>query len=111
MIIKLDKSLIFFILIILFLSGCSSVKKAFDPQRKNSSEEFLVEKKNPLSMPPNFNELPLPQKDKTSSNNLEDDDIKSLILTQDNKQDQNLEISDLDNNTQLEEFLLKKIKK
>ena len=111
MIIKLDKSLIFFILIILFLSGCSSVKKAFDPQRKNSSEEFLVEKKNPLSMPPNFNELPLPQKDKTSSNNLEDDDIKSLILTQDSKQDQNLEISDLDNNTQLEEFLLKKIKK
>ena len=111
MTIKLDKSLIFFILIILFLSGCSSVKKAFDPQRKNSSEEFLVEKKNPLSMPPNFNELPLPQKDKTSSNNLEDDDIKSLILTQDSKQDQNLEISDLDNNTQLEEFLLKKIKK
>ena len=111
MTIKLDKSLIFFILIFLFLSGCSSVKKAFDPQRKNSSEEFLVEKKNPLSMPPNFNELPLPQKDKTSSNNLEDDDIKSLILTQDSKQDQNLEISDLDNNTQLEEFLLKKIKK
>ena len=27
------------------LSSCSTVQKAFDPERKNSSEEFLVEKK------------------------------------------------------------------
>ena len=108
----MQKSLILFILISLFLSGCSSVKEAFDPQRKNSSEEFLVEKKNPLSMPPNFNELPVPQNiEKNKNVKDKDNDIKSLISTPDNKQDQNLEIPDLDNNTQLEELLLKKIKK
>ena len=59
----------------LFISGCNSVKKAFDPQRKNSSEEFLVEKKSPLSMPPEFNELPVPSNEKidkdTQINNIE----------------------------------------
>ena len=35
-------------LISLFFSSCSTVQKAFDPQRKNSSEEFLVEKKSKL---------------------------------------------------------------
>ena len=52
-----------FVLIILSLliSSCNTVKKAFDAERKNSSEEFLVEKKSPLSMPPKFDELPVPQ--------------------------------------------------
>ena len=83
----------FIILIItlgLLLSNCSTVKEAFDPQRKNSSEEFLVEKKSPLSMPPEFNELPVPQ------SNIEEDkdqnkDIELLISkdnTGQNNQDQ-----------------------
>ena len=29
----------------LFLFSCSQVQKAFDPERKNSNQEFLVEKK------------------------------------------------------------------
>ena len=56
--------------IVLFFNSCSTVQDAFDPQRKNSSEEFLVEKKSPLSMPPNFNELPVPQD--TKNNNKDD---------------------------------------
>ena len=39
------------ILSTILLSNCGSVQKAFDPQNKNTSEEFLVEKKSPLSMP------------------------------------------------------------
>jgi PBP1b-binding outer membrane lipoprotein LpoB len=42
------------LLLALFISSCNSVKRAFDPQRKNSTEEFLVEKKSPLSMPPDL---------------------------------------------------------
>ena len=33
------------ILSTIILSNCGSVQKAFDPQNKNTSEEFLVEKK------------------------------------------------------------------
>ncbi len=110
MLIKTQKFFVILIIIFFAISGCSSVKEAFDPKRKNSSDEFLVEKKDPLSMPPNFSELPMPQNTKTSKN-LKESDIKSLISTPDNDQDQKLEIPDLDNDTQLEEFLLKKIKK
>ena len=34
------------------------LKEGFKNQKKNSSDEFLVEKKSPLVMPPEFNELP-----------------------------------------------------
>ena len=36
------------------LKVCCSNKK------KNGSDEFLVEKKSPLVMPPNYDELPIP---------------------------------------------------
>ena len=58
--IKIIKLSIFLILITTLLSNCGSVQKAFDPQNKNTSEEFLVEKKSRLSIPPSFEELPVP---------------------------------------------------
>ena len=45
----MNKLRLFIILILFTANGCSSVKEAFDPERKNGSEEFLVEKK------PSFN--------------------------------------------------------
>ena len=45
----MNKLILFLILILFAVNGCSSVKEAFDPQRKNGSEEFLVEKKSPLA--------------------------------------------------------------
>ena len=44
----MNKLLLFLTLVLFTISGCSTVKEAFDPQRKNGSEEFLVEKKDPL---------------------------------------------------------------
>ena len=92
----------------LFISGCNSVKKAFDPERKNSSEEFLVEKKSPLSMPPKFDELPVPQ---TSVKENQDQigDIKELIGETNLSQDQTEEKDNL--NKGFEEILLDKINK
>ena len=46
-IIKIKSSLLIIFSTIL-ISSCGSVQKAFDPQNKNTSEEFLVEKKSPL---------------------------------------------------------------
>ena len=42
------------------LQSCGTIKEGFSSQKKNSSDEFLVEKKSPLVMPPNFDELPTP---------------------------------------------------
>lgn len=89
------------------LQSCGTIKEGFSSQKKNSSDEFLVEKKSPLVMPPNFDELPTPTIDEVP---IEDNSssIKSLITsneeptssTQNNETNQNLESS-----------ILKKIKK
>ena len=57
---KYFKILIFFQLI-LFLYSCSTIKEGFTNQKKTSSDEFLVEKKSPLVMPPDYNDLPVPE--------------------------------------------------
>ena len=67
--------------IILFVNSCGAVKESFVNQKKNSNDEFLVEKKSPLVIPPNFNELPTPTDEKESS--LSVNKIKDLVSSED----------------------------
>ena len=60
----------------LFIYSCGAVKEGFSNQKKNSSDEFLVEKKSPLVMPPDYNELPIPN---TNEINKKNNDIKKLV--------------------------------
>ena len=68
----------FYILIAIavLFSSCSSLKEGFTSQKKNNSDEFLVEKKSPLVMPPDYNELPIPNEENI---NKESNEIQSLI--------------------------------
>ena len=61
-----------------FLISCGAVKEGFTNQKKNNSDEFLVEKKSPLVMPPEYNELPVPQSDKNKDDK-SDNSFKNLI--------------------------------
>jgi len=47
-------------LILLFLNSCASIAEGLGGSKKKGSEEFLIEKKAPLVLPPNFGELPEP---------------------------------------------------
>ncbi len=81
---------------ILLLTSCSTVKKGFQNPKKNNSDEFLVEKKSPLVMPPDFDELPIP-KEKSDETNMENDNIKELMTENSlDNTDQNMEIKDLE---------------
>ena len=64
-----------FLIVALFFLSCSTVKEGFVNQKKNNSDEFLIEKKSPLVMPPDYNELPIPNEE----NIKESSEIKSLI--------------------------------
>jgi len=64
--------------------SCSSLKEGFRSQKKNSTDEFLVEKKSPLVMPPEYNELPLPEIENFENEIEDDDDIKKLLTNSDN---------------------------
>ena len=102
------KNIKFSLLIILsttLLSNCGSVQKALDPQNKNTSEEFLVEKKSPLSMPPSFEELPVPSNEKVDIEN-QTNNIESLITEK--NENENLETDE--SNKDFEQSILDKIK-
>ena len=91
----------------LFLLSCGTIKEGFSNQKKNNSDEFLVEKKTPLVMPPNYNELPEPKINQQEIKK-EKNPIKSLLLQEDDDLNKN-EIDDKDK--KLEDSLLEKIKK
>ena len=95
-----------FLNIIIFLSSCSTMKEGFENQKKNNSDAFLVKKKSPLVMPPDYNKLPVP-KNKKDKKNLEDGSIKKLITNSEKKilDDTKTEVND-----NFEESVLKKIK-
>jgi hypothetical protein len=99
------KFLILMILGTIILSNCSSVQKALDPQNKNTSEEFLIEKKSPLSMPPSFEELPVPSNEKIDQES-QINNIESLIT--ENNNNEKLETTDSDKD--FEQSILDKIK-
>ena len=103
---KYFKLLIFFQLI-LFLYSCSTVKEGFTNQKKSSSDEFLVEKKSPLVMPPDYNDLPVPDQNKETAETNENK-IKDLVTKNENENSQNN--NSVDGNLDIEQSILKKIK-
>ena len=102
------KIIILFILILITLNSCGTVKEAFSSQKKNSTDEFLVEKKNPLKLPPDFDELPIPNQDNNQQKD-DEDGLKELLITSEDSTQDKSESSDTKNNS-LEKQLLEKIK-
>ena len=94
-------------LIFVMLTSCGTIKEGFSMQKKDNSDEFLVEKKSPLVMPPDFNDLPSPKTGEENSN-IKENEIKKLLT------DKGSDVS-IDNskkgNSSFENELLKKIKK
>jgi hypothetical protein len=104
--IKNIKSLFLIIFSTILISSCGSVQKALDPQNKNTSDEFLVEKKSPLSMPPSFEELPVPSNQKITQEN-QTNSIKSLIT---DKKISDKKITNTEADKDFEQSILDKIK-
>ena len=93
-----------------FLYSCGSVGEALQgKKRSDQGDEFLIDKKNPLAMPPDFDKLPKPgeasiksTKDiKSDQSNIENLLKKSKIEEDDSSSEQS---------TSIESSILKKIK-
>lgn len=98
-----------FLIFFLLLVSCGSVKDAFTTNKGTKTEEFLVEKKSPLIMPPNFNDLPKPIENSDSSLKIENSDIE-ILITESDKLDSEDDFSK-NNSSSVENFILDKIKK
>ncbi len=99
------KKITLLLLAFLFLYSCNNAKNALQgKKRSDNSDEFLVEKKNPLTMPPDINELPIPTDQEDLANKNDDEKLEVI---------KNLEVSESDTtneNNSLEDSILKKIK-
>ena len=97
----------FFLILLFLLCSCQSVKDALTGKKYESSDEFLVIKKNPLVMPPNFNDLPTPKDvaETTQIENIENEIEDLLSSIKDNE-----EVSETSSSSDTESFVLEKIK-
>jgi|TARA_B100000927_G_C16089471_1_gene318525 hypothetical protein len=84
------------------------MKEGFKNQKKSSSDEFLVEKKSPLVMPPDYNDLPVPDQNKEISD-IDENKIKDLVSSNNNKENREIDNSE-EKNLNIENSILKKIK-
>ena len=95
--------------LLLFLYSCGSVGEALQgKKRSDQGDEFLIDKKNPLVMPPDYDKLPKPgEANIKSTKEIESDqsNIKNLLKNSDDEI-----ISDTDESTSIESSILKKIK-
>jgi hypothetical protein len=89
------------------LTSCGTLKEGFSNQKKNNNDEFLVEKKSPLIMPPDYNELPVPNAQSNQSLS-EENSIKNLVKNEETNT--NTSNANSSESTGLEESLLEKIK-
>ena len=95
---------VFLLLLILpVISSCGTISEGFKSSKENKSDEFLVEKKSPLVMPPNFDELPTPV-DKTNDDNSSQESIENLIQKNPEKK------LSTNSNSDLESSIIEKIK-
>jgi len=96
------------ILFFLILQSCGTVKESFSSQKKNSSDEFFVEKKSPLVMPPDFDELPLPISKSNEDQLQENSNNMKFLFSSNEETTPSTEKNETNQN--LERTILKKIK-
>ena len=64
------KKITYVIVLAFFVTSCAdtfgSIKRGITGEKKSSTDEFLVKKKDPLILPPDYENLPTPEERNTS---------------------------------------------
>tara|TARA_B110000238_G_C15992393_1_gene380777 strand:+ start:441 stop:764 length:324 start_codon:yes stop_codon:yes gene_type:complete len=103
---KIIKHLLSIILLSVLLTGCKTLKEGLEGSKKSkSAEEFLIEKKNPLELPPDFEVLPVPQNENLENTEEKKFDINKIIGESSLKKKKNL-----NKDNSLEKSIIEKIK-
>ena len=104
------KKILSVILSLILLNSCTGFSDAIQgKKRSENSDEFLVQKKNPLTAPPDMDELPVPSDEEKRSEEISVDDsdkIKKVLNIESNKAEDNNNTS---NKKNIEKLILEKI--
>ena len=102
-------TLIFIFVITLSLTSCGGTRDFLTNAKKSGGDEFLVEKKQPLTMPPNFEDIPVPmseEQEEISEEETSEEEITEMLKELEGESNQSSE--EISGN--LENSILKKIK-
>ena len=97
---------IFLIFIFFLLNACQTIQDGLAGNKNKNSDEFLIEKKNPLEIPPDFGSLPKPKAESENADQAEEieKDIEKLL------QHSEIDTSFESKEKSAEDFVLKQIK-
>ena len=107
---KKHKFYIIFLSLAIILSSCQKFSEGMTgSKRSKTSDEFLVHKKKPLVMPPDFDDMPSPRQNKQKEEELSgsSESIEDLLNIKKKENDESFESG---NDSSLEQSILKKIK-
>ena len=101
------KKILSVILSLILLNSCTGFSDAIQgKKRSENSDEFLVQKKNPLTAPPDMDELPVPSDQEKRSEEISVDDsdkIKKALNIESNKTEDN---NNTNNKKDIEKLIL-----
>jgi len=104
------KYLFCLLFVVITLNGCQSVKDGLSGKKKNSADEFLVKKKNPLVLPPEFGKLPQPKNSNSKKQIEKEEDINLESVFGKESNTKNTTSKNKKINTSLEKSIIEKIK-
>ena len=93
--------LFFILLFLVLLNNCTGLDQAMSGKNSKNSDEFLVKKKDPLVLPPKYEELPIPK----SKQDTEKTSLEKILKSSNQTPDDNTSISSLEN------MILKELRK
>ena len=96
------------LLLLILLSSCQAVKDGLTGKKNENSDEFLVQKKNPLVLPPDYSKLPLPKNIEKNKESIQSFDLEKKLKQNSNtiKKDSSQKITG-----SFEKTIIEKIKK
>ena len=101
------KKIIFFLLIFFIIISCSGLSdagKVLRNEKVSNNDEFLVKKKEPLILPPEYSEMPKPGNKSMQKEKSANEGIKKILKSPVEKKIKN-------KNSTVEQLILNKIRK
>ena len=104
---KIIKNILIIITVSFFVYSCAGFKLK---KKSTSGEEFLIEKKDPLILPPDFSKLPEPKEQIKNQDNEKEKLVLDGVFNKENSKNVENKDNEVDQKSDLKKSILDKIK-
>ena len=104
---KIIKNILLIITVSFFIYSCAGFKLK---KKSTSGEEFLIQKKDPLILPPDFSKLPEPNEQIENQDNEEEKLVIDNVFSEGNSKNDENNDNEINQKSDLKKSILDKIK-